>query len=134
MYQSTTIVGNLGGDPIMKYTPSGQAVTSFSVATSNEYKNGAGDKIKETTWFRVEAWGKLAEVCNQYLAKGSKVLVVGRLKPDKDTGGPRVWSSADGVSKANFELTVETVKFLSPASDKQEQAGPDVGDGDNLPF
>src|SRR5688572_5118875 len=102
MYQSITIVGNLGKDPELRYTPSGQSVCSFSVATSRQYTAKSGEKVKETVWFRVSAWGKLAEVCNQYLTKGSKVLVVGQLTPDKETGGPRVWE-ANGVHKASFE-------------------------------
>ena len=86
MYHTIIIVGNLGKDPEMRYTPSGQAVTSFSVATSRQYTGQNGQKVKETIWFRVSAWGKQAETCNQYLRKGSKVLVEGRLTPDPSTG------------------------------------------------
>ena len=89
MYHTLIIVGNLGKDPEMRYPPSGQAVTSFSVATSRQYTSGSGEQVKETIWFRVSTWGKTAEVCNQYLKKGSKVLIEGRLTPDKATGGPR---------------------------------------------
>lgn len=131
MFQQTMIVGNLGKDPEMRYTPSGQAVTSFSVATSNQYTNTAGEKIKETTWFRVSAWGKQAEVCNQYLHKGSKVMVTGRLSSDKETGGPRVWTAQDGTPKANYELTSERVVFLSPASDGQGQREQNPGGYEN---
>ena len=90
MYHTIIIVGNLGRDPEVRYTPSGQPVTSFSVATNRQYTNNAGETIKETLWFRVSAWGKTAEVCNQYLKKGSKVLVEGRLMADPATGGPRI--------------------------------------------
>src|SRR3972149_11971043 len=89
MYHTIIIVGNLGKDPEMRYTPSGQAVTSFSVATSRQYTGQNGQKVKETIWFRVSAWGKQAETCNQYLRKGSKVLVEGRLTPDPGSGGGR---------------------------------------------
>ena len=96
MYHTIIIVGNLGKDPEMRYTPAGQAVTNFSVATSRQYTGSDGNQVKETIWFRVSAWGKQAETCNQYLKKGSKVLVEGRLTPDPSTGGPRLWQRQDG--------------------------------------
>jgi single-strand DNA-binding protein len=113
MYQNLIIVGNLGRDPEMRYTPSGQAVTNFNVATNRKYTTSDGNQVEETTWFRVSTWGKTAEVCNQYLKKGSKVLVEGRLNPDPDTGGPRIWTRQDGTSAASFEITANQVRFLS---------------------
>jgi len=113
MYQNLIIVGNLGRDPEMRYTPSGQAVTNFNVATNRKYTTSDGNPVEETTWFRVSTWGKTAEVCNQYLKKGSKVLVEGRLNPDSTTGGPRIWTRQDGTSAASFELTANQVRFLS---------------------
>ncbi len=113
MYQNLIIVGNLGRDPEMRYTPSGQAVTNFNVATNRKYTTSDGNKVEETTWFRISAWGKTAEVCNQYLKKGSKVLVEGRLNPDPETGGPKIWTRQDGTSAASFELTANQVRFLS---------------------
>lgn len=113
MYQSLTIVGNVGRDPEMKFTPSGQAVCSFSVATNRKYTTGSGEKVDETTWFRVTTWGKTAEICNQYVHKGSKVLVEGRLTPDKSTGGPRAYAKKDGTPAATYEITAGTVRFLS---------------------
>jgi single-strand DNA-binding protein len=133
MYLSLQILGNLGKDPEMRFTPSGQPITSFSVATSHEYKTASGEKVKETIWIRVSAWGKLAEICNQYLAKGSKVFVEGRLTGDKDTGGPRIWNASDGTPKTSFEMTAQTVKFLSPAANKPEQTGA-TDDFDDAPF
>lgn len=112
MYHTLIIVGNLGKDPEMRYTPAGQAVTSFSVASSRQYTAGNGEQVKETIWFRVSVWGKMAEICNQYLKKGAKVLVEGRLSPDKNTGGPRVWQTSDGKPASNFEVTANTVRFL----------------------
>jgi len=117
MYQTIIIVGNVGRDPEMRYTPSGQAVTSFSVATNRQYTNNNGETIKETIWFRVSAWGKTGETCNQYLKKGSKVLVEGRLTADPATGGPRIWKAQDGNSRASFEVSAQTVRFLSSRSD-----------------
>jgi single-strand DNA-binding protein len=113
MYQNLIIVGNLGRDPEMRYTPSGQAVTNFNLATNRKYTTSDGNQVEETTWFRVSTWGKTAEVCNQYLKKGSKVLVEGRLNPDPDTGGPRLWTRQDGTSAASFEITANQVRFLS---------------------
>jgi single-strand DNA-binding protein len=130
MYHSLTIVGNLGKDPEMKYTPSGQAVTSFSVATSRKYTASNGEKVSETVWFRVSAWGKMAEISNQYLKKGSKVLVVGRLTPDKETGGPRVWES-NGKHGATFDVTAGEIKFLSSVEKVDQPAA--VAEEDN-PF
>ncbi len=121
MYQHIEVIGRLGRKPEMKYTPSGNAVTSFSVATDNQYTNGAGEKIKETTWFRVEVWGKMAEACNQYLDKGSLVFVSGRLKPDKETGAPRIWEK-DGKPASSFEINATEVKFLTPKSSESKPA------------
>jgi len=126
MYHTLIIVGNVGKDPEMRYTPSGQAVTSFSVATNRQYTTGNGEQVKETVWFRVTTWGKQAEVCNQYVKKGMKVLVEGRLTPDKATGGPRVWTRNDGSPAASFEVTAGTVRFLSSrgeVSDMPTQGG-----------
>ena len=74
------IIGNLRRDPEMRYTPNGQPVTSFSVASNRNYTTAAGEKREETEWFNCQAWGKLAEACNQYLTKGKQVYVEGRLK------------------------------------------------------
>jgi single-strand DNA-binding protein len=97
----------------MRYTPSGQAVTNFSVATSRQYSDSNGQQVKETIWFRVSAWGKQAETCNQYLKKGSKVLVEGRLIPDLNTGGPKIFSRKDGTQSSSYEVSANTVRFLS---------------------
>jgi single-strand DNA-binding protein len=101
----------------MRYTPSGQPVTSFSVATNRQYTGNNGQVVKETIWFKITTWGKQAEVCNQYLKKGSKVLIEGRLNPDPATGGPRLWTKQDGTAGASFEVTASTVRFLSSRDD-----------------
>ena len=113
MYHTLIIAGNVGKDPEMRYVPSGQAVTTFSVATSYNKTGNNGETVKETIWFRVTTWSKLAETCNQYVKKGSKVLVEGRLNADAATGGPRIWTSQDGAPRASFEVTATTVRFLS---------------------
>ncbi len=143
MYQTIIIVGNVGRDPEMRYTPSGQAVTSFSVATNRQYTNNSGETVKETIWFRVSAWGKTGETCNQYLKKGSKVLVEGRLTADPATGGPRIWTAQDGNSRASFEVSAQTVRFLSSRSETESSgaataaAAEDGGlpaDSEDIPF
>ena len=142
MYHTLIIVGNVGKDPEMRYTPSGQAVTSFSVATNRQYTTGNGEQVKETVWFRVTTWGKQAEICNTYVKKGMKVLVEGRLTPDKATGGPRVWTKNDGTAGASFEVTAGTVRFLSSrgeTSDMYSQGGgnyesAEMPPEDDIPF
>ncbi|MAT40856.1 MAG: single-stranded DNA-binding protein [Anaerolineaceae bacterium] len=136
MYQKLTIVGNLGRDPEMRYTPSGQAVTSFPVATNRTYTGSDGNRVKETTWFRISAWGKQAENCNNYLKKGSKVLIEGRLVPDTTTGGPRVFNRNDGTAGASFEVTATTVQFLDSRQDSEGLGGgsSDIETDDEIPF
>ncbi|MDX1413207.1 MAG: single-stranded DNA-binding protein [Candidatus Promineifilaceae bacterium] len=113
MYQKIIVVGNLGRDPEMRYMPDGTAVTSFSVATSRRWNDRqTGQPVDETTWFRVSVWGRRAEVANQYLTKGSRVLVEGRIKPDPNTGGPRLWTRQDGTMGASFEITADNFSFV----------------------
>jgi len=128
MYQKLIIIGNLGRDPEMRYTPDGKAVTSFSVATSRKYN----DK-DETTWFRVSVWGKQAESCNQYLTKGSKVLVEGRLRPDSNTGAPQVFQKKDGSWGSSYEVYADTVRFLSARGEGSPEVS-DTVDDDDIPF
>jgi single-strand DNA-binding protein len=134
MYHTIIIVGNVGRDPEMRYTPSGQAVTSFSVASSRNYTNSSGQRVDETIWFRVSAWGRQAETCNQYLKKGSKVLVEGRLTADSN-GGPRIWTRQDGTPGASFEVSASTVRFLSSRGEggMEEGGEPSMGE-DEIPF
>jgi len=139
MFHTIIIVGNLGRDPEMRYLPSGQAVTNFSMASSRQYTGSNGEQVKETIWFRISVWGKMAEVCNQYLKKGSKVLVEGRLTVDNATGGPRVYTRQDGTTGSSFEVSAQTVRFLSSRSD--DPGGGDEfspasssGDTDDIPF
>lgn len=139
MYHTIIIVGNLGKDPEMRYTPAGQAVTSFSVATSRQYTAGSGEQVKETTWFRVSTWGKLAETCKQHLKKGTKVLVEGRITPDNSTGGPRIWTKQDGSAGSSFEVNASTVRFLSargegsPMTETAQELGGQIPE-DDIPF
>ncbi len=123
MWHKIEVLGNLGADAEMKYTPSGQAVTSFSVAASRSYKKNE-EWVKETVWFRCEAWGKTAEVCAS-LTKGARVFIVGRLKPDLTTGAPRVYQVKNGESKSSFEVVVGEIKLLDKKKDVENQESAD---------
>jgi len=138
-FHTIILVGNLGRDPEMRYTPGGQAVTNFSVAVNDSYTNSSGEKVDRTIWVRVTTWGKLADTCNTYLKKGRRVLVEGRLTADPTTGGPRIWTRQDGTPAASYEVTAATVRFLSPRSETQGEGdtpfegSPTSGDED-IPF
>ncbi len=139
MFHTIILIGNLGGEPTMRYTPSGNPVTSFSVASNRQHNGANGEPAKETIWFKITAWGKLAETCNAHLVKGSKVLVEGRLTPDPDTGGPRIWNRQDGSAGASYEVTASTVRFLSSKEEGEgEPAAAGVlqpgGDDVDIPF
>ena len=143
MYQTTTIIGHLGRDPEMRYMPSGDPVTSFSVACDRQWNDKSGAKMKETTWFRVSVFGNQAETCNQYLTKGSKVLVEGRLGIDAKTGGPKTFTRQDGTVSAAFEIIANTTRFLSgkdevsaPAAANNEgnKASHNDNSADDIPF
>jgi len=112
MYQKVILVGNLGRDPEMRYTPSGQQVTNFGMATSESWKDANGEKHERTLWWRVAVFGKMGEACNTYLKKGSKVLVEGRMIAD-EKGNPRIFTRQDGTAGTSFEVTAAAVKFLS---------------------
>ncbi len=139
-YHTVILVGNLGRDPEMRYTPSGQAVTNFSVAVNENFTNSNGEKVDRTIWVRVSTWGKTAENCNQYLKKGRRVLVEGRLVADPSTGGPRVWNRQDGTPSASFEVSAQTVRFLSSRGDDDGGGGAPSEPGsqteapDDIPF
>lgn len=126
-FHTIIVVGRLGRDPELRYTPTGQAVCNLSLATDNSYTDRNGQRVTKTTWFRVTVWGKQAETVNQYLAKGREVLIEGRMNPDEN-GGPRVWSRQDGTPTASYEITAQTVRFLGG---RGESAGPSNGGGDN---
>jgi len=114
MYQQTQIIGHLGKDVTMRYTADGKAVADFTVAINS----GFGD-TKSTAWFKVTAWEKTAENCNQYLAKGSKVFISGRLAFDEKTGGPKTWvGKEDNTVHTSFEVTADRVVFLDSRGDK----------------
>ena len=103
------IIGNLTRDPELRYIPSGQAVATFTIAINRTYANPSGGKKEETTFLRIVTWGKRAEVCNEYLRKGSSVFVEGRLQA-------RNWEAQDGTKRTTIEIVAQNVQFLSRAS------------------
>jgi single-strand DNA-binding protein len=120
MYQQITLVGNLGNDPEMRYTPSGVPVASFSLAVSRSWVGQDGQRQEKTTWFRVTAWRKLAETVSQYLSKGRQVLVIGEIEE------ARTYTDRDGNTRAALEVTAQTVRFIGQRGDagaSQEAGG-----------
>jgi len=99
------LIGYLGSDPEMRFTPDGKAVTSFRMATSRRYTTSAGESKEETDWFRITVWGKQAESCNQFLTKGKQVYVEGRLHAGN-------WQGQDGQMRISLEVTANRVLFL----------------------
>jgi single-strand DNA-binding protein len=128
------VIGNVGADPEMRYTPNGNPVTSFTVATNRRYTTAEGEQREETEWFRVSAWNRLAETCNQYVTKGMKVYVEGRLKSDE-------WVGQDGQKRFRMEITANDVKFLDRAPTGEpavegKSTAPDAepSDAEDLPW
>lgn len=116
-WHQTIIVGNLGGDPELKYMQSGSAVCNFSVAVTESWKDRQTNETRErTTWYRVAVWGAQAESCNTYLQKGSQVMVVGNVSA-------RGYKDNAGEAKASLDLTAQNVRFLSRSNGNGGQAG-----------
>ncbi len=119
MYQSITIMGNLGQDPVMRYMPNGDAVTSFTVATAKKWTDAKTGEVREATlWFRCTAWRKLAETVGQHLTKGAGVLVVGELEQ------PGAFLDRDGKPRASLEVRADAVRFLPRANGHEQPAQP----------
>jgi single-strand DNA-binding protein len=114
------IIGNLGRDPEMRYTPNGQAVTQFTVAVNRNYKDASGEWKEETEWFRIVAWGPLAERTAEHLRKGRKVYVEGRLQT-------RTWEGQDGQKHYTTELIANTVTGLDPRPPREDGAAEPAG-------
>ena len=123
------IIGNLGRDPEMRYTASGRPVTSFSVATSRAWTTPDGERHEETEWFNVVAWGNLAETCKQYLAKGQRVYIEGRLQTRK-------WEDKEGVTKYSTEVVANEMIMLSERREATGNLPPQepAGEEDEFPF
>ena len=134
------IIGNLGSEPEMRFTPNGNPVTSFRVATNWRYTTGQGERREETEWFNVVAWNRLAEQCNQFLTKGRLVYAEGRLRT-------RTWEGQDGQRHFRSEIVADRVTFLdrqaaAPLPEEGAEAGgaeaggAEVGElePDDIPF
>lgn len=113
------LVGNLGGDPEVRYTPGGQAVANFNIATSESWTNKDGNREERTEWHRIVAWGKLAELCGEFLAKGRKVYVEGRLQTRS--------YEKDGVTRYVTEIKAQDIQFLDGGA--EGSARPSGGGG-----
>jgi single-strand DNA-binding protein len=123
------IIGNLGRDPEMRYTPSGRPVTTFSVATSRSWNTADGDKRVETEWFNVVAWSSLAEICKQHLTKGQQVYIEGRLQT-------RHWDDAEGNKHTSVEIVANEMIILGERRDSSETASSeaDTVEEDEYPY
>jgi single-strand DNA-binding protein len=127
------IIGNLGGDPEMRFTPSGNPVTTFSVATNRVFNAADGERKEETEWFSVVTWSRLAENCNRFLTKGQRIYVEGRLHT-------RSWDGQDGQKHSRVEVIANNVIFLDrkAAGTAPEEKGEEAESGDiepqDIPF
>ncbi|MEZ4678220.1 MAG: single-stranded DNA-binding protein [Caldilineaceae bacterium] len=119
MYAQITIIGNVGNEPEMRYTPSGTPVCNFNVAVNRSWRNAEGEQQQKTTWFRIQAWQRQAEICAEYVKKGDRILVVSE---NIESGA---WIDRDGNAQSNIQLVPRTVRFLTP---KSEHPGDIVAD------
>lgn len=117
------IIGNLTRDPELRYTPNGQAVASFGVATNRRWKDAAGEKKEEAEFHEIVAWGKLAEICNQILSKGRKVYVEGRIHS-------RSWEAPDGTKRTRVEIIASDMRALDKMPFKDEEAAEAVAEAE----
>ena len=130
------VIGHLGKEPEMRYTPSGRPVTTFSVAVSRSWNTADGERRSETEWFNIVSWGNLAEICKQYLHKGQQVYIEGRLQT-------RRWEDKEGQKHTNVEVVANEMMMLGDRKDynkdsqeeKQDEELPDpMADEDEFPF
>ena len=120
------IIGRLGRDPEMRYTPSGRPVTTFTIATSRTWNTSDGERRSETEWFNVVAWGNLAEICKQYLTKGQQVYVEGRLQT-------RHWEDNEGGKHSAIEIVANEMIMLGDRRDLNHTA-PDEEPGEDMEY
>ncbi len=119
-FNKVTIIGNLGRDPELRYTPQGTAVCNFSIATNERRRDKAGEFQDITTWFRVTLWGQQAENASKYLAKGRQVYIEGRLKVEE-------WKDKDGNSRYTLDVTASEMQFLGGRDDDFQGSSRDSG-------
>ena len=118
------VIGHLGKDPEMRYTPSGRPVTTFSVAVSRSWNTADGERRSETEWFNIVAWGNLAEICKQYLHKGQQVYIEGRLQT-------RRWEDNEGQKRTSVEVVANEMMMLGDRRDNSGQSQDQDSDGEN---
>lgn len=121
------IIGRLGRDPEMRYTPSGKPVTTFSVATNRSWNTSEGERRGETEWFNVVAWGNLAEICNEFLAKNRLVYIEGRLQT-------RHWDDAEGKKHTSVEIVANEMIMLDDRRDNEQSADVPSPEEEEFPF
>ncbi|MCZ6468331.1 MAG: single-stranded DNA-binding protein [Candidatus Dadabacteria bacterium] len=109
------LIGNLGRDPEIRYTTSGQAVANFTLATTEKYTNKAGDKQEDTEWHRIVAWGRLAEICGEYLTKGRMVYIEGSIRT-------RSWEDKEGNTKWTTEIVARNMQMLGSSGGRSESS------------
>jgi single-strand DNA-binding protein len=109
------LVGNLGTDPELRYTPSGKAVANFSLATNEQWTNKDGEKEERTEWHRIVAWGRLGEICGEYLSKGSQIYIEGKIQT-------RAWEDRDGNKRYTTEIIAQAMQMLGGISRKEGEA------------
>jgi single-strand DNA-binding protein len=114
------LIGNLGRDPEVRFTPSGQAVANFTIATNDSWTDKQGQKQERTEWHRIVVWGKLAEICGEYLSKGRQAYVEGRLQT-------REWTDKEGKKNYTTEIVAQTVQFLGGRGDGAPRSRPQNG-------
>jgi single-strand DNA-binding protein len=114
-FNKIIIVGNLGRDPELRYTPQSTPVCSFSVATNEKRKDGSGEAQNITTWFRITLWGRQAEVASKYLTKGSPVYIEGRLRTSE-------WTDRDGKTRTSLEVMASDLQFIGSRGDAEESS------------
>jgi single-strand DNA-binding protein len=125
------LIGHLGKDAELRFTPTGRQICQFSVATTRKWRDADGNKKEHTNWYRCGLWGKRGEGLAQYLVKGTRVCVEGHLSGDEH-GGPRVWQAEDGSHRAGFEVMVEQIELLGSPRTGAGPVATDVDSGDNF--
>ncbi len=121
------IIGRLGRDPEMRYTPSGKPVTTFSVATHRSWNTSEGERKTETEWFNVVAWGSLAEICKEYLSKNRLVYIEGRLQT-------RHWDDAEGNKHTSVEIVANEMIMLDERRENDQEPETESNEEDEFPF
>ena len=134
MINKAILIGNLGADPEVRYTQTGTAVANFNIATTEKWKDQSGEQKEQTEWHRIVAFARLGEICGEYLSKGSKVYIEGRIQT-------RQWEDQNGVKRYTTEIVARDMKMLTPRG-ATEQGGtyneepplPEPIMGDDVPF